>query len=99
VSVRLIKLFKKFYTRPTEQEVLMQVKGSEQGGLRPAVIIQNDIGNEYSSKTIIAPIQLSAYSFSYILLHTRLTEHGLKSNNNRYRQEKNHKGNQDATHL
>lgn len=30
--------------------------GSEQGGLRPAVIIQNDTGNKYSSTTIIAPI-------------------------------------------
>lgn len=30
--------------------------GSEQGGLRPAVIIQNDIGNKYSPTTIVAPI-------------------------------------------
>lgn len=30
--------------------------GSEQGGVRPVVIVQNDIGNYYSPTTIIAPI-------------------------------------------
>lgn len=30
--------------------------GSEQGGLRPAVIIQNDIGNYFSTTTIVLPI-------------------------------------------
>ena len=30
--------------------------GSEQGGLRPVLIIQNDIGNLHSPTTIIAPI-------------------------------------------
>lgn len=29
---------------------------SEQNGIRPCVIIQNDIGNKYSSTTIVAPI-------------------------------------------
>lgn len=31
-------------------------RGSEQKGIRPALIIQNDIGNEYSSTTIVAAI-------------------------------------------
>ena len=31
-------------------------KGSEQGGRRPALIIQNDIGNTHSTTTIIAAI-------------------------------------------
>jgi len=35
---------------------LEPVKGSEQGKIRPALIIQNDIGNKYSPTTIIAPI-------------------------------------------
>ena len=35
---------------------LEPTKGSEQGGTRPVLIIQNDIGNEYSMTTIIAPI-------------------------------------------
>ena len=30
--------------------------GSEQGGKRPVLIIQNDVGNKYSPTTIIAPI-------------------------------------------
>ncbi len=34
-------------------------KGSEQGKTRPAVVIQNDIGNKYSPTTIIAPLTSS----------------------------------------
>ena len=30
--------------------------GSEQGGIRPVLIIQNDIGNIYSSCTIVMPL-------------------------------------------
>ena len=30
--------------------------GSEQGGIRPVVIIQNDKGNKYSKTVIVAPI-------------------------------------------
>jgi len=32
------------------------VKGSEQGGIRPALVIQNNISNEYSPTTIVVPI-------------------------------------------
>ena len=32
------------------------VVGSEQGGIRPVVIIQNDVGNRYSPTTIVCPI-------------------------------------------
>lgn len=32
------------------------VKDSEQGGVRPALIIQNDIGNQYSPTTVVAAI-------------------------------------------
>lgn len=32
------------------------VRGSEQGGTRPCLIIQNNIGNRHSSAVIIAPI-------------------------------------------
>ena len=32
------------------------VRGSEQGGLRPVVIVSNDIGNKHSPVVIIAPI-------------------------------------------
>ncbi len=32
------------------------VKGSEQGGLRPALIVQQDLGNQYSPTTVVAAI-------------------------------------------
>ena len=32
------------------------VKGSEQGGLRPALVLQNDLGNTHSPTTIVAAI-------------------------------------------
>lgn len=35
---------------------LNPVQGSEQGGQRPVLIIQNDVGNMYSPTTIIAAI-------------------------------------------
>ena len=35
---------------------LSPVVGSEQGGVRPVVIVQNDIGNKYSPTVIIAAI-------------------------------------------
>lgn len=34
---------------------LSPVIGSEQGGIRPAVILQNNVGNLYAGTTIIAP--------------------------------------------
>ena len=33
---------------------LESVVGSEQGNARPALIVQNDIGNQYSSMLIVA---------------------------------------------
>ena len=44
---------------------LEPVKGSEQGGIRPVLIIQNDIGNKYSTTTIIAPITSSIIKQEY----------------------------------
>lgn len=35
-------------------------RGSEQGGLRPALVIQNDIGNRYSPTTIVAALTTAA---------------------------------------
>ena len=39
--------------------------GSEQGKTRPALVIQNDIGNEFSPITIVAPITSKIYSKEY----------------------------------
>ena len=38
---------------------LNPVKGSEQGGIRPVLVIQNDTGNKFSPTIIIAPITSS----------------------------------------
>lgn len=35
------------------------VKGSEQGGLRPALVVQNDVGNRFSPTTVVAAITRS----------------------------------------
>ncbi len=35
---------------------LSPIKGSEQGGLRPVLVLQNDKGNQFSPTTIIAAI-------------------------------------------
>ncbi|AVP54639.1 mRNA interferase [Clostridium tetani] len=35
---------------------LSPVVGSEQGGIRPVIIIQNDVGNRYSPTVIVAAI-------------------------------------------
>src|SRR3989344_7296953 len=44
---------------------LEPVAGSEQGGIRPVLIIQNDVSNEYSPITIIAPITTKIYEKTY----------------------------------
>jgi mRNA interferase MazF len=38
-------------------------RGSEQAGERPALVIQNDIGNEHASTTIVAAISTSIRSY------------------------------------
>lgn len=35
---------------------LNPVQGSEQGGIRPVLVVQNDVGNNFSPTTIILPI-------------------------------------------
>ncbi|MBI3333946.1 type II toxin-antitoxin system PemK/MazF family toxin [Candidatus Pacearchaeota archaeon] len=39
--------------------------GSEQGSIRPVLIIQNNVSNEYSPITIIAPITTKIYEKDY----------------------------------
>lgn len=45
---------------------LEPVKGSEQGGIRPVLIIQNNIFNIYSPTTIIAPLTSKKLSKKYL---------------------------------
>ena len=57
---------------------LSPVVGSEQGGYRPVLIIQNDIGNKYSPTTIIAIIT-SRYTKAKLPTHHWLNKrYGLK---------------------
>ncbi len=40
-------------------------RGSEQAGLRPALIVQNDIGNRYAPTTIVVAISANATAKTY----------------------------------
>lgn len=53
---------------------LNPVQGSEQGGLRPVLIIQNDIGNTYSPTTIILAIT-SQINKARLPTHVELSAH------------------------
>ena len=52
-------------------------KGSEQSGIRPALIIQNDIGNEVSPNTIIASLTTAPNKPFPFLVHFTANESGL----------------------
>jgi len=60
---------------------LSPVIGSEQGGIRPVLIIQNDLGNKYSP-TVIAAAITSQTNKAKLPTHIELDENtkGLKSN-------------------
>lgn len=47
---------KKLYRGEIYYIDLSPSKGSEQGGLRPCVIVQNDKGNEHAPTTIVVPL-------------------------------------------
>ena len=40
-------------------------RGSEQGGIRPALVIQNNSGNKFSPLMIVAPITAKSYEKEY----------------------------------
>ncbi|WP_243343112.1 type II toxin-antitoxin system PemK/MazF family toxin [Anaerococcus sp. AGMB09787] len=60
---------------------LSPVVGSEQGGVRPVIIVQNNIGNKYSPTIIIAPIT-SQLNKAKLPTHVKLkgNEYGLPKN-------------------
>ncbi len=53
-------------------------KYSEQNGIRPAIVIQNDVGNAHSSTILVAP--LTSKTKKYLPTHLEITpaESGLK---------------------
>lgn len=46
------------------------VKGSEQGGLRPALVVQNDTGNRFSPTTVVVAItsRLPAQPYPFVVV-------------------------------
>ena len=44
---------------------LNPTKGSEQKGRRPVLVLQNDIGNEVSPTTIVAPLTTKSFTKEY----------------------------------
>ncbi|MBN1191486.1 MAG: type II toxin-antitoxin system PemK/MazF family toxin [Dehalococcoidales bacterium] len=52
-------------------------RGSEQGGLRPVLVIQNDIGNEFSPTTIVAALTTAEIKPYPFLVKIKAGESGL----------------------
>ena len=77
---------------------LSPVVGSEQGGIRPVVIIQNDLGNKYSP-TVIAAAITSQTSKTKLPTHIDVDckTCGLKRKNRPYRRRKGNKPNKQCT--
>lgn len=55
-----------------------QGKSSVQGGIRPVLILQNDIGNRYASTVIVAKIT-SQINKANIPTHVKIKKDGLKN--------------------
>jgi mRNA interferase MazF len=51
---------------------LSPVVGSEQGGVRPVIVVQNDIGNKYSPTIIVVPVT-SQTNKAKLPTHVRLS--------------------------
>lgn len=59
---------------------LNPVKGSEQGGKRPVVILQNDVGNRFSPTVIVAAITSRTRKKANMLTHVPLGNAALEKN-------------------
>lgn len=55
---------------------LNPIYGSEQGGIRPVLIIQNNMGNAYSPTVIIAPIS-SVNKKRFLPVHVGVDDNGV----------------------
>ncbi|WP_291322550.1 type II toxin-antitoxin system PemK/MazF family toxin [Desulfonatronospira sp.] len=56
-------------------------RGSEQTGKRPALVIQNDIGNRYSPTTIVAPCSTAVVKTYPFIVRVKAGESGLDKDN------------------
>ena len=59
---------------------LSPVVGSEQGGIRPVIIIQNDIGNKYSPTVLVAPLTSKVKSKHHLPTHVLVKSERIKYN-------------------
>ena len=74
----LVAEFLSEYAAQKYADAHTQIPGSEQGGVRPVVILQNDIGNRYSPTTIVAP--MTTQRKTYVPMHVKLKEDFLAKN-------------------
>jgi mRNA interferase MazF len=56
------------------------VRGSEQGKVRPALVIQNDIGNQFSPTIIVAPISSGEEAKFRVNVEVKAPEGNLTNN-------------------
>ncbi len=55
------------------------VRGSEQGKVRPALVIQNDVGNQYSPTVIVAAIASGTHSHFDVNVAVKAPDGGLSN--------------------
>ena len=65
-------------TGKTRRDILRRSIGSEQGGFRPVLVLQNDKGNQYSPTTIVAAVT-SKREKAGLPTHVKITIDGLKT--------------------
>lgn len=58
---------------------LNPVIGSEQGGIRPVLVIQNNTGNRFSPTVIVAAISGKTHEKSKLPTHVKVQKRGLKN--------------------
>lgn len=56
-------------------------RGSEQSGLRPALVVQNDVGNKFSPTTIVAALTTAIEKLYPFLVKVTAKESGLPKDN------------------
>ncbi len=54
------------------------VKGSEQGGIRPIIVLQNDVGNIMSSTILVAPLTKKFHNKPNLPTHITINNKKLK---------------------
>ena len=69
---KMDKDFKEYHRGETYYANLNPVYGSEQGGIRPVLILQNNIGNYYSPTLIVAPVTKRIEKKPYLTTHVIL---------------------------